>query len=759
LRAREERLRFFDRLSEDLRVLTRPEEVMAQTARSLGQHLRASVVACADMGVDQDQMNIRGDWAADGSRSIVGTYSLGAFGKTVNAALRAGRPFITFDTLAELGPDEGRALLDLGLGATVCMPYLKDGQLTALMAVHQKTPREWTNEELSLIAEATDRSWAHVERVRAEAVLCESERLASETHRRLDAILNNTTMAVFLMDDRQHCVFANAAAERLTGFSFAELSAKPLHDVIHHRYPDGRPYPLHECPIDRALPERANMQGEELFVHKDGQFYPVAFTASPLLDESGAAVGTVIEVRSIAEERAREAALRESEERFRNMADNTPVMMWVTDPTGHCTYLNERWYEFTGQAPHEGEGLGWVQAVHPEDRPLAEQAFLAANAKQVDYRVEFRLRRADGAYRWALDAAAARVDADGTFMGYVGSVIDIDERREAEQAVQDSEQRLRLATAAADIGTWDFDPVSGVLRWDERCRQLFGVPADAEVSYDVFLTGLHPEDRERADDAVQAALSPEGNGSYSVTYRTVGLEDGRVRWIAANGGAVFDQSDGSPRAVRFIGTVIDITERMKAEQHQRLLIDELSHRAKNLLAIIQSVAQQSFKGTSEPAEMLRAFEGRLGALAAAHGILTREKWEAAPIRRIICDTITAVKNDDHRLKLDGPDLLLPPKTSVSLAMAIHELATNAVKYGSFSGEDGTVAIRWRAEDGRLKLEWRESGGPPVTAPAKRGFGSRMIERGLAAELGGKVRIDFEPEGVVCTVDAPMPEAG
>ncbi|HVF84044.1 MAG TPA: PAS domain S-box protein [Sphingomicrobium sp.] len=619
LRAREERLRFFDALSEAIRDLTRPEQVMACTAQALGRHLDASVVAYADMGADEDQMNIRGDWAADGSQSIVGTYSLGAFGKTANRELRNGRPFITFDTLEELGPEEGKALLDLGLGATVCMPYFREGRLTALMAVHSKEPRQWTNSELSLIAEATDRSWAHVERVRAEVVL------------------------------------------------------------------------------------------------------------------------------------------RESEDRFRNMADNTPVMMWVTDQSGNCTYLNRRWYEFTGQEQHEGEGLGWIQAVHPEDRPLAEAVFLGANAGQDDYKVEFRLRRADGTYRWTLDAAAARFDSAGKFLGYVGSVVDIDERREAEEAIRNSEQRLRLATAAANIGTWDFDPITGALRWDQRCKELFGMPPEAEVTYELFLAGLHPDDRETADAAVQAALAPGGTGGYSVTYRTVGLTDNQVRSVAANGGAVFDDSGEEPRAVRFIGTVIDITDRMKAEQHQRLLIDELSHRAKNLLAIIQSVAQQSFKGARDPADMLRSFEGRLGALAAAHGVLTREKWEAAPIRRVICDTITAVKSDDHRLELDGPDLMVPPKTGVSLAMAIHELVTNALKYGSFSGEDGRVLIRWGVEEGRLKLEWREEGGPPVSPPERRGFGSRMIERGLAAELDGQVRIDFRPEGVVCTVDAPMPE--
>jgi two-component sensor histidine kinase len=154
--------------------------------------------------------------------------------------------------------------------------------------------------------------------------------------------------------------------------------------------------------------------------------------------------------------------------------------------------------------------------------------------------------------------------------------------------------------------------------------------------------------------------------------------------------------------------------------------------------------------------MLGRFEGRLGALSAAHGILTKERWEAVPLRRLICDTFTAVRSDDERLKLEGPDLDLPPKVSVSLAMAIHELATNALKYGSLSNETGQVAISWTTDEQRLRLHWKERGGPPVREPDRRGFGSRMIERGLAAELGGKVAIRFEPDGVSCEVDAPLP---
>jgi PAS domain S-box-containing protein len=138
-----------------------------------------------------------------------------------------------------------------------------------------------------------------------------TEQQLRETSRRLDAILNNTREAVFLMDHQQHCIYANAAAERLSGYSLDEMHGRPLHDVVHHKKPDGSPYPLEECPIDRAFPERAQMSGEELFVHKDGSFYPVAFTASPVLDDDGKPIGTVIEARDITEEKAQDEALRE----------------------------------------------------------------------------------------------------------------------------------------------------------------------------------------------------------------------------------------------------------------------------------------------------------------------------------------------------------------------------------------------------------------------------------------------------------------
>ena len=139
-------------------------------------------------------------------------------------------------------------------------------------------------------------------------------------------------------------------------------------------------------------------------------------------------------------------------------------------------------------------------------------------------------------------------------------------------------------------------------------------------------------------------------------------------------------------------------------------------------------------------------------------MLTRQNWEAASIRRIIDDAVAPYRGQQGNFVIEGPDLQLAPKTAVSLGLATHELATNAVKYGALSVPDGRVEVRWRVEDGRLRLVWRESGGPPVEVPERRGFGSRMIERGLAAELGGIVKIEFKPDGVICSVDAPLPAA-
>ena len=618
MRESEERLRFFDRLATSTRELSDPYKIMAATARLLGQHLDVANCAYADMEPDENSFTIRGDWAEPGFNSIVGTYRLSDFGVTAFSKLRAGDAFVTRDTLTELGPGEGNALLALGLGATVCMPFVKDGKLTALMAAHSAGPRDWTDAELALIRETTERSWAYIERTRSQT------------------------------------------------------------------------------------------------------------------------------------------ALAESEARFRLMADAVPQIVWIVDAEGRNQFFNEEWYKYTG-AQCQAETVDTVvdRYLHPDDAESTTAAMAAAKEARSVFQTEHRIRGVDGGYRWFLVRGVPQMDPEsGGIVRWFGASVDIHDRKQAEQRLAYQEEQLRLAIEAGEVGLWDVDPIHGTMYWPPRVKAMFGISPDVPVTIDDFLDGLHPEDREATAAAYESAGDPQRRTPYDVEYRTIGKEDGVVRWVAAKGRGIFD-SNGS--CVRMIGTAVDITARKKAEQHQRLLIDELSHRAKNLLAIVQSVALQSFRGDEPLADMRAAFEGRLGALAAAHDILTRQNWESAPLSELVGATLAAVAARDGRVLLDGPDLWLPPKTGVSLAMAVHELATNALKYGSLQVPQGKVSVSWTVAGDRLNLEWREFNGPPVAAPARRGFGTRMIERGLAAELGGKVVMRFEPAGVVCTVDAPLPK--
>ncbi len=362
-----------------------------------------------------------------------------------------------------------------------------------------------------------------------------------------------------VLDERAREMFGFAADEALTATEvFARVHPDDLPEI--------------EAKATAAASEGGHLEMDCRLLLSDGSTRIVTSLSGSVFGVDGKARRTAGVFADVTERSRAEAALMESEARFRNMADNAPVMMWVTDPTGYCTHLNARWYEFTGQAAGSGEAYGWLDAVHPEDRPSAEAAFVAANAEHRDYQVDFRLRRADGVYRWTIDAAAARFDDAGTFLGYVGSVIDIDERREAEQRLALSQEQLRLATDLGEIGEWDVDQLTGAVFWPPRVRAMFGISSDEAVTLQDFNGGLHPDDREATRAAYEAAVDSDVRAPYNVEYRTVGKEDGVVRWVAAKGRGLFDANGA---CYRVIGTAIDITIRKADELQLRELNERL----------------------------------------------------------------------------------------------------------------------------------------------------------------------------------------
>jgi two-component sensor histidine kinase len=269
---------------------------------------------------------------------------------------------------------------------------------------------------------------------------------------------------------------------------------------------------------------------------------------------------------------------------------------------------------------------------------------------------------------------------------------------------------------------------------------------------------ISPADFDRTTRKLREKIEHGGSTRYDVQVRS---SSGEWLYWEINSGLIQDPA-GNPVGLHVVGR--DVTERRRFEDHQTLLVNELNHRVKNTLAIVQSLAQQSFKSVASPQEARRSFDARLTALAAAHNLLTRQSWENASLKETLSAAVSATAGAKAaQVVLNGPEVTLPPQTAVSVAMAAHELCTNAVKYGALSNDGGSVAVDWKivhAESGaRLHLEWLEQGGPPVAAPGRRGFGSRLIERGLAAELRGTVRLEFAASGVRCILEAPLPAPG
>lgn len=347
----------------------------------------------------------------------------------------------------------------------------------------------------------------------------------------------------------------------------------------------------------------------------------------------------------------------------------------------------------------------------------------------------------------------------GFFREVLNRLWTFSQRRQAKQALIETERRLRLAQESAEIGTFDYDLRTGVLLWDERARALFGITPGAPVSFEnTYLRGLHPEDRVRVEAALAAVLDPKSDGAYDIVYRAIGLEDGVTRHVHSSGQTLVE--DG--RTIRFVGAMRDVTEQKESDERQQMLTRELQHRVKNTLAMVNALANQTLRRATNVQDGLAAFSARLIALGQAHDILTQTSWTSAPIAAIVANSLkTHQPEDETRISASGPDLRLTARQSLALALGLHELATNATKYGALSNDSGHVTIKWGLAvvggTRRLTFIWREIGGPPVEAPETHGFGSRLIEQAMAAEFGGEVKIDYRPEGIVCTIEAAVTE--
>lgn len=465
---------------------------------------------------------------------------------------------------------------------------------------------------------------------------------------------------------------------------------------------------------------------------------------SPVRDSEGKVRGVFCIVNETTERVRSEQALRESEERFRAIISQSATGIAQYEPDGCFSLANRRFCEIVGYSESELLGMRMQDITYPDDQHDAKQLFDTMLATGESFEIEQRYVRKDGGLVWVTNSASGlRNSSAGRIRRAVSVVIDISERKRA----QEVERRLAAIIASSDDAILSTDLNMVITSWNTGAERLYGHSADEAIGGSVMM--LVPDDRREEEPAILAQIRAGQKVEPYETKRR--CKNGRLVDVLLSVSPIYDTYG------RIIGAskiAHDISAKKEAERLQSVLVGELNHRVKNVLATVMAIARQTLGRGDVDQTSVGTFEARLASMARAHDLLIHGKWEEADLLAVISQALSPYPKE--RFEISGPAIKLAPRTVVSISLALHELATNAAKYGALSVPDGRVAITWFLEAGetdRLRLRWQETGGPIVKPPTRKGFGSRLIESLLAAELNGQVNISYEPSGLICDVHA------
>jgi PAS domain S-box-containing protein len=460
---------------------------------------------------------------------------------------------------------------------------------------------------------------------------------------------------------------------------------------------DGALLPHDQCPMAAALKTGECFRNQEVIIEQpSGQRLTVLANIAALKDEDGRVNGAINCLKEITDRRHAEAAPQDSERRFREIIDSLPAAIYTTDVEGRITHLNPAAAAFAGRAPEL------------QDRVIG----------------------------------ASKVARD------------ITDRKKAELTLAERNLQLALAERAALVGSFAYDVDSETMQISAGYAAIHGFPAGArEILRSEWKAGVHHDDLVRLDEFRNHTLRSRSN-AYSADYRIV-RPGGEIRWIDAR---VFISYDADGRPQRLVGVNIDITGRKRAEEQQCMLRAELDHRVKNVLATVSAVATHTKNTSSSIDDFVAALDRRIHSMASTHALLSSSRWQGAPLRELIWRELAPYASNNNTY-LTGPEVILGPEAAQTMASVLHELTTNAAKYGAFSKPEGRVSVRWhRAPNGQapapLVIEWLETGGPPVHVPSNSGYGRSVVTDLIPYELGGTAHLVFSPEGVRCRLDIP-----
>jgi PAS domain S-box-containing protein len=586
------------------------------------------------------------------------------------------------------------------------------------------------------------------------------ERALKQSEARLREALTAGQVMAFEWDPYTRVSQRSANAAQILGFDAQQgLSARQFLAQVHAEDRAD----LTACMLG-VRPENPSYAARFRFKRPDGREVWLEETATGEFDAAGRLLRIKGLARDVTERQHAEETIQESEQKFRDLLGTLPAAIYVTDAAGRITYSNQGAADLWGVAPTLGvdKWCDFARFYHTDGTPIPLWACpteIALNEGRAVRGFEALMERRDGRRIYIMPNPTPLRDASGAVAAVVNMTLDISERKEAELALAERDLQLALAGKAARVGSFAYDTSTELIQVSQGYAVLHGLAeGTTQIPRSKWRAGVHPDDLARLD-LHRDRLWKERRRESNIEYRIVHA-NGETRWIEARS---FTSYDHSGRPQRVVGVNIDITERKRAEEHQRVLVAELDHRVKNVLATVSAIISRTQDSSPLVAEFATALDGRIRSMSSTHELLSQGRWRGIKLFELVQRELAPFATSDSA-NIDGPDAVLGAEAAQIMAMVLHELVTNAAKYGALSTQAGRVRVswRWRANGsprGRLVVEWQEIGGPRVPVCAQSGYGTSVIRELLPYELGGAVDLLFAADGVRCRLEIPAEWVG
>ena len=576
--------------------------------------------------------------------------------------------------------------------------------------------------------------------------------LLRDSERQLRLVAGNGPVAIAHCDTEARYKFVNKHYAERRGLTPEQVVGKRIPEVVGEKaWAIFEPY-FRECIAGNAIEFELEIDlpyrpSEPQFVHC---YYEPEWRDDKV-------VGLIAAITNITSLKRAETALRQSEATFRVMFDASSVGKAEVEPkSGRFIRANAAMCKLVGYSEAELLARTVYDITNSDDGDLGRELSQRLDAgESAVFDVEKRYIRKDGKEVWARTTVNVIRDASGRPLRHTAVIQDLTARKQAEHDLYASKARLQLALDAAQLGWWEYDPVRRVFLGDTRAQEICDY-VENELTIEEFLKRVHPDDMERFSAVREAALDPVDPKPYVNEYR-MARRDGKVRWVESRGLAYFEGAGPERRLVSFVGTVQDITERKEREEREHLLMREINHRAKNMLSVVDVIAHQT--AARNPEDFIERFSERIQALSANQDLLVRNEWNGVEIADLVHTQLAHFADlIGSRIATHGPKLHLNPASAQAIGLALHELATNAGKYGALSTGRGRVDVSWGTVGNTFTMSWSERDGPPVSKPQQWGFGNIVIKAMAEYSVDGAVDLHYALSGLTWRLTCPAASA-